>query len=365
MTTIIPSVCKPSKLRIEIFMQAMINTNLSEFTLSNSFRTTHILNRGLKNGSVAIPHIMITANCAVFDFIDMVQLHLFPIGCNSHSVDCIRILSDDQLEIVIDWSNGSANDIFEKDSRRLRFDVYGIPDCVKEAFYYIKSLDDEKTYPRVNWFYNTGEMKLESVSYPLKEEIVCVPEAYPWIDDVDELIDGFIKAKDNVLVLYGPPGTGKTSFLKYLIAKTGFNVFTTFDESVMDGDTLYTRFMSQTDSKFLILEDADLLLQSRETHGNKTMKKILSASDGLIKLEDKKFIFTANIESLGDIDAALLRPGRCYKAINFRRLTLQEALRLAEKLGKSSYDVCQKSEISLAEVYGERNQMVQKRLGFI
>jgi hypothetical protein len=342
-------------------MQAMIN--MTEFTLAGSFKSSYIMSRKMEDGKIAIPYVNASINCAVFDLLDLVLLRLFPKGCKSQSMGFIRILSDFGLEVLIDWQSGSGKDIFEKSKRNLSFDIYGTPDRVKDAFHFLKGLDEEKSYPKVNWFFHTSDMKLEHVSYSLKEEIICVPEAYPWIDDVDEFIDNFMKANDNVLVLYGPPGTGKTSFLKYIITKTNSNVYTTFDESVMDSDSLYTKFMSQIDSKFLILEDADLLLQSRESHGNKTMKKLLSASDGLIKLEDKKFIFTANIESLGDIDAALLRPGRCYKAVNFRRLTIKEALNLADKLGKNLNT--EKLEISLAEVYGERNQMKQKRLGFI
>jgi hypothetical protein len=43
-------------------------------------------------------------------------------------------------------------------------------------------------------------------------------------------------------------------------------------------------------------------------------------------------VFTTNVPNAGAIDEALLRPGRCFAAVNVRRLTREEGGRLALRL---------------------------------
>jgi ATP-dependent 26S proteasome regulatory subunit len=42
------------------------------------------------------------------------------------------------------------------------------------------------------------------------------------------------------------------------------------------------------------------------------MSRFLNISDGLIKLPNKKLVFTTNVTNFENIDSALLRPGRCF-----------------------------------------------------
>jgi ATP-dependent 26S proteasome regulatory subunit len=51
-----------------------------------------------------------------------------------------------------------------------------------------------------------------------------------------------------------------------------------------------------------------------------------------VRAQGRKIIFTTNLPNIGDIDEALLRPGRCFGSINIRTLQRDEAARLIAKL---------------------------------
>ena len=106
------------------------------------------------------------------------------------------------------------------------------------------------------------------------------------------------------------------------------------------------RRMQRRDGRVLILEDADEMLSSR-ADGNKIMSRLLNLSDGLVSLPARKLIFSTNLPSLSSVDEALLRPGRCYGVVNFRKLTKDEALKAQASVGR---DVpITKKEVSLSE----------------
>ena len=62
------------------------------------------------------------------------------------------------------------------------------------------------------------------------------------------------------------------------------------------------------------------------------MHRFLAIADGVARSQGRKIIFTTNLPNVNDIDEALVRPGRCYAVKNLRGLTLEEALRLAQKI---------------------------------
>jgi hypothetical protein len=69
------------------------------------------------------------------------------------------------------------------------------------------------------------------------------------------------------IVMYGPPGTGKTSLLRHYLNKYCLDCIVTYDEQIMCSDSFYVDYMTDTDSGVLIVEDADILLNSRTTEG--------------------------------------------------------------------------------------------------
>ena len=80
----------------------------------------------------------------------------------------------------------------------------------------------------------------------------------------------------------------------------------------------------------MIIEDCDLMLKAR-SDGNSLMHRFLNMSDGLVSTKSKKLIFSTNLPSVKNVDPALMRPGRCFDVIEFDKLNLEQAVKLANK----------------------------------
>ena len=98
------------------------------------------------------------------------------------------------------------------------------------------------------------------------------------------------------------------------------------------------------------------------------MFKILNASDGLIKLPNKKMIFTANLADDSQIDPALTRPGRCYDVIHFRELTFEEASAAAK--AANIQPPKENRNYTLSELFNDHNKhnrlvKQERKFGFI
>jgi ATP-dependent 26S proteasome regulatory subunit len=97
------------------------------------------------------------------------------------------------------------------------------------------------------------------------------------------------------------------------------------------------------------------------------MHRFLNASDGLISMKGKKIIFTTNIPNIGDIDDALIRPGRCFDILNFRNLTKLEAQVVVDEFYTGEKPVLDKDKYSLAEVtnLGRNRGKSRNKTGFV
>src|ERR1700676_3197847 len=63
-----------------------------------------------------------------------------------------------------------------------------------------------------------------------------------------------------------------------------------------------------------VIEDADHLLMAR-SNGNVDLHRFLAVADGVVRAQGRKIIFTTNLPNIGDIDEALVRPGRCFATV--------------------------------------------------
>ena len=55
------------------------------------------------------------------------------------------------------------------------------------------------------------------------------------------------------------------------------------------------------------------------------MHRFLAIADGVVRAQGRKIIFTTNLPNVGDIDEALVRPGRCFATVRTRALERPEA----------------------------------------
>ena len=242
---------------------------------------------------------------------------------------------------------------------KLSIEINGIPESVLE---FMNTLDG--TFKRaenlIEWVYGS---RGESISVPLNYR-PAIKGAYPWLPkSLDEYMDEYMNSDASVLILLGPPGTGKTTFIKNLIHRSGANAKITYDEKIMSDDSLFAGFI-EGDEKFLIMEDADAFLRSRED-GNTMMHRFLNVSDGLISAKDKKLVFSTNLPSVRDVDSALMRPGRCFDVVEFRALERAEAQVVADEL---NIELPDGAKFTLAELFNEQpssDNVVTRKVGFI
>lgn len=161
-------------------------------------------------------------------------------------------------------------------------------------------------------------------------EEVAAKEHYPYMPKPAKLLDDFMSSSANVLVLIGPPGTGKSTYLRAMLSDIGHSrsIYTAASAGVHKNPELLRVMKNSTSNSIFVFEDSDILISSR-SDGNHQMSEILNITDG-ITTSNRKFIFSTNLPDLSKVDKALLRPGRCFGAYGFRKLTAAEALTVYE-----------------------------------
>ena len=175
------------------------------------------------------------------------------------------------------------------------------------------------------------------------------PEAYPAIKNLEKLIGDFIKSPAAILLLCGTPGMGKTRLIRHILTKfEDPDIVYTSDQAVFNAEEFYVNFRLGN-YNLMVIEDADVLLKTRK-EGNEVMSRLLTASDGIFSGNGKKMVITTNL-NLPDVDEALLRPGRCFAAVDLGVMTYDQAVALANKLG-IKHELPRKS-YTVADVYAE------------
>lgn len=265
-------------------------------------------------------------------------------------------------------SDMNPNDPFEV--KRMHMTIVGRgngPVCraFKEAFLDMVPMSTNE--PVVTWRYTTKE-GFSSVDVVLSEAAPICREFYPWLGECPyNYIDRYIASNAPVLLLRGEPGTGKTSFIRNLLWRARKNALVTYDQNLFMGDQLFVDFITSRHQDVMVMEDADSLLVSREDDQNSAMNKFLNVSDGLIRFPEKRMIITSNVMDTDRIDSALMRPGRCFDAPVFRKLTPSEARAAARVAGRP--EPRGERDISLAELFSDdpskTGPVRARRLGFV
>jgi hypothetical protein len=218
----------------------------------------------------------------------------------------------------------------------------------------------------INWQFTSGDGNLSSASFEEMPDERLLDEAYPALGEpLYSFIGRYLDARDTVLVLQGTPGTGKTRLVRAILAEMSrrkgesAEVMYTADRRTLEKDEVFVEFITGSHDAFVI-EDADHMLMAR-SNGNVDLHRFLAVADGVVRAQGRKIIFTTNLPNLGDIDEALLRPGRCFASVRTRPLMREEAARLVARIGTGHASECPavlerafpegKRSASLAEVF--------------
>ena len=215
---------------------------------------------------------------------------------------------------------------------------------------------------------------LHETNYQDILELDFNPLATPFIKNVDQYIENFLNSKAPVLILQGEAGTGKTTFVKQILKvmqkqilqnRDLFKVTYSFDENIFYSSDFYKQLIFD-DYDVQVYEDINQVLHKNQDEEINPINKFLSVTDGLIS-KYKKIIITTNIESKHQLNPALLRPGRCYDVIEFRKLEGIEIDNLCDSCAKDLH--LQTESINLSEFYAQRDgsqnsQLISSRVGF-
>ena len=189
----------------------------------------------------------------------------------------------------------------------------------------------------IDWHFTSRGQGLTSVAFDEFADADLLDEAYPGVTGgVNRFIGKYIAARETVLVLQGPPGTGKTRLVRAILAalsrrkSDSARVLYTSDRRTLESDEIFIEFLTGEHDAFVV-EDADHLLGARHS-GNVDLHRFLTVADGVVRAQGRKIIFTTNLPNVGDIDEALVRPGRCFGLVRMRPLAIDEALRLVTRL---------------------------------
>jgi hypothetical protein len=212
----------------------------------------------------------------------------------------------------------------------------------------------------IDWHFLTGKGELQSAAIEELADDVLHDEAYPELQGgVNGFIRRYLDAPETVLVLQGPPGTGKTRLIRAILGEISrrnggqAQALYTGDQRALENDEIFVKFITGWDDAFVV-EDADHLLKPR-SEGNENLHRFLAIADGVVRAQGRKIIFSTNLPNVGDLDDALIRPGRCFARLHTRELSAVEAERLLVKLAAGTaaarpHGTPQK-KYSLAEVY--------------
>jgi hypothetical protein len=189
----------------------------------------------------------------------------------------------------------------------------------------------------INWQFTVRDGSLSNASFEEMPDEPLLDEAYPSLGEpVDSFVRRYLAARETVLVLQGSPGTGKTRLVRAILGEISrrkgesAQVMYTADRRALENDEIFVDFITGSHDAFVI-EDADHILMAR-SNGNIDLHRFLAIADGVVRAQGRKIIFTTNLPNLGDIDEALLRPGRCFASVCTRALTRDEAERLIARI---------------------------------
>jgi len=225
------------------------------------------------------------------------------------------------------------------------YDVYGhsmenVLSVIAEIHKAIEPYAFSEDVIHLKWLYQDEQKNSRDYDVQVSYcDDIVLPEAYPFIENFTNYIDNYLNSEETILVLQGEPGTGKTRLIRQILTAMSkqhngnkYFGFTTSPE-LIDKETFYMTFLLNDGYGGMILEDSDTSITSRKKMSeNKTISKLLFASDGFIP-HNKKIILSTNLDAT-DIDDAITRSGRCYDFVKTRKLSPTEIVNFMEAYNK-------------------------------
>ena len=216
----------------------------------------------------------------------------------------------------------------------------------------------------IDWHFLTARGELENATIEEMADDVLRDSAYPAIHGgVHAFLARYLDAPETVLVLQGPPGTGKTRLIRGILGEMSrrkgeqAQALYTGDMKALTSDEVFVKFITGWHDAFVV-EDADHVLKPR-ADGNEHLHRFLTIADGVVRSQGRKIIFSTNLPNVGDLDDALIRPGRCFARIHVRTLTSTEAQALADEIAAGDPEKLTRATLALAAGEGRARSLAE------
>ena len=78
-----------------------------------------------------------------------------------------------------------------------------------------------------------------------------------------------------------------------------------------------------------------------------------------MRSQGRKIIFSTNLPNVGDLDDALIRPGRCFTRLHVRTLTAAEAQALAQEIAAGDAEKVARASQAFTADEGKRRSLAE------
>lgn len=320
-------ISSPLKEELKEFSKIFATINESTLSRPDSSATAFFIGRGMNIQTARCQHIHVpygmSRNVFKQEFIKNITDTIFtPNGLSLITIDRRHLLlvSNDNIIGHIDIYIGGPYMGFTMNFEKR------VLDYLMEM---LLNIYPKTTPPIINRIRvdHQGNLNDTEVLLPTREPTPDIGKLYPYLKQTPaEVWKEFEESDSNIILLIGPPGTGKSSFILEMVNSRGWNipVYIADQDRVLVNPGLpdYTRTMPK--GSVLITEDSDKMVAKRDD-GNSNMSSLLNATSGIIP-SDVKIIISTNLPNLNKVDPALLRPGRTFKVLVFKPLTIDEAM---------------------------------------
>ena len=173
-----------------------------------------------------------------------------------------------------------------------------------------------------------------------------------------QLIKALRTQNSGATILRGLPGVGKTCFVRHLMSR----LCRTHKFYFMPMNAM--RFIAEPDvvrfwlcesrngdgkmKRIVVLEDAEDILMQRDADNRKQASILLNVADGLLSDFLKMHLLCTVNAPIDKLDPAVVRPGRLLAYREFKRLSAEQARRIAAAKGIT---LSEQPDYSLAEIY--------------